>query len=170
MGDNLVVRTAPEVQICRWGYPLTTHLFLSNPSTPELTATYHATTPSDDVLNIGPAIAAFAARLSRHANPATDAEAHGKRIADMLCPSMLPYEVGTPANFSVGRFNGRRLTDDAYDVMLSLAANTEVQDGVGPNRSRVLPDFPYYGAAFTRKEQAGLQAIQGNIGYGSDRR
>src|ERR1700754_3997678 len=39
---------APEVQICRWGYPLITHLFLSNPSTPELTAKYHAGYPSGD--------------------------------------------------------------------------------------------------------------------------
>jgi hypothetical protein len=52
--------------------------------------------------------------------------------------------------------------------MLSLATNTEVHDGVSPNRARTQPDFPYYGAPFTKQEQAGLQAIQGNIGYGSD--
>lgn len=159
---------APEVQICRWGYPLTTHLFLSNPSTPELTAKYHATTPSDDAVTIGAAIGAFAARLSKRANPETNAEAHGRLIADMLCPSLLPYEVGTPARFSVEGFNGRSLSDDAYDVMLSLATNTEVHDGVAPNRARIQPDFPYYGAPFSKQEQAGLQAIQGNIGYGSD--
>ena len=160
---------APEVQICRWGYPLTTHLFLSNPSTPELTAKYHAGVPVDDANAIGPAIAAFAMRLSSKANPKTDAEAYGKRIAAMLCPSLLPYEVGTQAKFSTESFNGRSLTDDAYDVMLSLATNTEVHDGVAPNRARTRPDFPYYGRPFSKKEQAGLQAIQGNIGYGSDR-
>lgn len=159
---------APEVQICRWGYPLTTHLFLSNPSTPELTAKYHASTPSDDAVTIGAAIGAFAARLSARANPATDGEAHGKIVADMLCPSLLPYEVGTPAKFSVESFNGRALTDDAYDVMLSLATNTEVHDGVAPNRARTQSEFPYYGRPFSKQEQAGLQAIQGNIGYGSD--
>lgn len=52
--------------------------------------------------------------------------------------------------------------------MLSLATNTEVHDGVAPNRARTRAEFPYYGAPFTKKEQAGLQAIQGNIGYGSD--
>jgi hypothetical protein len=160
---------APEVQICRWGYPLTTHLFLSNPSTPELTAKYHAGVPADDAEIIGPAIAAFAARLSSRANPKTDAEAYGKRIAAMLCPSLLPYEIGTKAKFSTESFNGRSLTDDGYDVMLSLATNTEVHDGVAPNRARAQADFPYYGAPFTKHEQAGLQAIQGNIGYGSDR-
>ena len=90
--------------------------------------------------------------------------------SSMLCPSLLPYELGTKAQFSVAGFNGRYLTDDAYDVMLSLATNTEVHDGVGPNRARTRPEFPYYGAPFTKQEQAGLQAIQGNIGYGSDQR
>ena len=159
---------APEVQICRWGYPLTTHLFLSNPSTPELTAKYHAGMPADDAKTIGPAIAAFAARLSSRANPKTDADAYGEQIAAMLCPSLLRYELGTQAKFSTESFNGRSLTDDAYDVMLSLATNTEVHDGVAPNRAHTRPEFPYYGSPFTKQEQAGLQAIQGNIGYGSD--
>src|SRR6201991_4014134 len=88
---------APEVQICRWGYPLITHLFLSNPATPELTARYHAGVPADDAKTIGPAIAAFAARLSSRANPETNAVAYGKFFAVMLCPSVLPYEIGTEA-------------------------------------------------------------------------
>ena len=65
-------------------------------------------------------------------------------------------------------FNGRCLTDDAYDVMLSLATNITVKDGVGPDPARVRADFPYYGTPFSRSEQAGLGPIQGNIGYGSD--
>ena len=36
----------------------------------------------------------------------------------MLCPSLLPYELGTRAQFSAAGFNGRYLTDDAYDAML----------------------------------------------------
>jgi hypothetical protein len=159
---------APEVQICRWGYPLTTHLFLSNPSTPELTAKYHATSPADDATTIGPAIAAFTAHLSARASGLADAEAYGKRVAAMLCPSLLPYELGTVAKFSAHKFNGRYLTDDAYDAMLSLATNTTVKDGVGPNQERTRPDFPYYGEPFSPAEQRGLQAIQGNIGYGSE--
>jgi hypothetical protein len=65
-------------------------------------------------------------------------------------------------------FNGLRLTDEAYDVMLSLAANNVVHDGVAPIAARTRPDFPYYGALSNSEEQAGLQAIQGNIGYGSE--
>jgi hypothetical protein len=159
---------APEVQICRWGYPLTTHLFLSNPSTPELTATYHAGSPADDARTIGPAIAAFTAHLSSRASGIPDAESYGKRVAAMLCPSLLPYELGTRAEFSAAGFNGRYLTDDAYDAMLSLATNTTVKDGVAPNPALTQPDFPYYGQPFSQREQEGLQTIQGNIGYGSE--
>jgi hypothetical protein len=159
---------APEVQICRWGYPLTTHLFLSNPSTPELTAKYHAGTPSEDKSTIGPAIAAFTARLSARASGMADAAAYGERVAAMLCPSLLTYDLGTRAEFCVSGFNGRYLTDDAYDVMLSLATNTAVKDGVGPAASRTRAEFPYYGDPFSPTEQAGLQPIQANIGYGSE--
>jgi hypothetical protein len=159
---------APEVQICRWGYPLITHLFLSNPSTPELTAKYHAGSPSGDEATIGPAIATFTARLSARAGGTPNPDEYGQRIAALLCPSLLPYELGTRAEFSRVRFNGRHLTDDAYDVMLSLATNTTVSDGVSPNRARVRPDFPYYGEPFSRSEQADLGPIQGNIGYGSE--
>ena len=74
----------------------------------------------------------------------------------------------TRAEFSVVGFNGRYLTDNAYDVMLSLATNTAVQDGVGPDSARVRPNFPYYGTPFSRSEQDGLGPTQGNIGYGSD--
>jgi hypothetical protein len=159
---------APEVQICRWGYPLITHLFLSNPLTPDLTAKYHAGSTVGDDEAIGPAIAAFAARLAALASGVADPDAYGRRVASMLCPSLLPYELGTKAFFSVEGFNGRYLTDDAYDVMLSLATNTVVKDGVAPDTTRTQPGFPYYGLPFSRTEQAGLKPIQANIGYGAE--
>ena len=57
---------------------------------------------------------------------------------------------------------------DAYDVMLSLATNTVVHDGVAPNAARTRPDFPCYREPFNASDQVGLQATQGNIGYGSE--
>jgi hypothetical protein len=72
---------------------------------------------------------------------------------------MLPYEIGTQAAFTVDHFNGRPLNVDAYDVMLTLAANRPINDGVSPNHSRILPQFPYYGGRFTKEEQAGMQPI-----------
>jgi hypothetical protein len=150
---------APEVQICRWGLPLITHLYLSDPATSELVDKFHASTPSQDVESLGPAVAAFTARLSGHANPISDPVAYGSKIAARLCPVMLPYEVGTPATFDVSNFNGRPMTIDAYDVMLSIGANTPIADGVSPDITRIIGAFPYYGRPFSKEEQADLEPI-----------
>ena len=57
---------------------------------------------------------------------------YGKLIAARLCPNTLPYELGTSAAFEVATFNGRSLGDDVLDVMLTLAANTPIVDGLAP--------------------------------------
>jgi hypothetical protein len=158
---------APEVQVARWGLPLITHLFLANPSTPELPDRFHQSGPHQDAQLFGPAIATLTTRLARSAGAAADAQRYGVELARRLCPAMLPYEVGSDAEFTTTRFNGRRLTDDAYDVMVSLATHSQVADGVAPNGSRTIAQFPYYGRPVGAEEQAGLTAIQGNIGYGS---
>ena len=158
---------AAEVQVARWGLPLITHLFLANPSTPELPAEFHASPPANDAERFGPAIAKLTARLAGYAGNTADPEKYGQDLADRLCPTMLPYSIGTQASFEVARFNGRPLTADAYDVMVSLATNRAVADGAAPAADRVISEFPYYGARYSSTEQAGLTAIQGNIGYGT---
>src|ERR1700722_7535905 len=150
---------APEVQICRWGLPLITHLYLSDPATSELVDKFHASAPSHDVASLGPAVASFTARFSGRANPTSDAVAYGSKVAARLCPVMLPYEVGTPAAFDISRFNGRPLNIDAYDVMLSIGANTPIADGVFPDITRISGSFPYYGRPFSKEEQADLEPI-----------
>jgi hypothetical protein len=150
---------APEVQICRWGLPLITHLYLSEPATSDLVDKFHASTPSRDVASLGAAVASFTARFSGHASPTSDPVAYGRKVTARLCPVMLPYELGTPATFDVSDFNGRPLNIDAYDVMLSIAANTSIADGVSPDVSRIVESFPYYGRPFSKEEQADLQPI-----------
>jgi Domain of unknown function (DUF4331) len=158
---------APEVQVARWGLPLITHLFLANPSTPELTSRFHTSTPTEDLESFGPAIAALSTRLSGYAGNTPAPDEYGCQLANRLCPTVLPYALGTEARFEVAEFNGRSLTDDAYDVMVSLATNAAVSDGVSPAAQRVIAEFPYYGAPFSASEQTGLKPIQGNIGYGT---
>jgi len=158
---------APEVQVSRWGLPLITHLFLANPSTPELPNRFHITQPSTDRQVFGPAIATLTGRLADRAGNTRDPAHYGQALAERLCPAVLPYVIGTEAHFTVEEFNGRALTDDAYDVMFTLAANFKIADGVAPSAERVIPQFPYYGSPLTVTEQAGLQPIQANIGYGS---
>ena len=69
-----------------------------------------------------------------YAGSAADPGEYGKLIAARLCPDTLPYELGTSAVFEVARFNGRALGDDALDVMLTLATNTPLVDGLAPDR------------------------------------
>ena len=149
---------APEVQVSRWGVPLFTHLFLSEPGT-TLVEEYHRTLPKRDRELFAPAVARFVSRLTALAGTAEDPERYGRDMAEKLCPSLLPYELGTKASFTINAFNGRPLADDALDVMFSLAANTTISDGVSPDRDKLLKTFPYYGLPYSKEEQHGLEAI-----------
>ena len=57
-------------------------------------------------------------------------------------------------------FNGRALGDDVLDVMLTLAANTPIVDGLAPDCRRIRKDFPYYGAPYTAEEQVGVTPMR----------
>ena len=63
------------------------------------------------------------------------------------------------AAFEVASFNGGALGDDALDVMLTLATNTRLVDGLAPDRVRIRKDFPYYGAPYTAEEQVGVRPM-----------
>ncbi len=54
-------------------------------------------------------------------------------------------ELDTPAGFDFAGFNGRELGDDAMDVMLTLATNTPLGDGVTPDIGHTRGEFPYFG-------------------------
>ena len=54
-----------------------------------------------------------------------------REVAHRFFPNILPYEVGTPATFGFVAWNGRSLTDNAPDVMFSIAANAPVRLGIG---------------------------------------
>jgi hypothetical protein len=80
-------------------------------------------------------------------------EEYGKQMVSRLCPSTLPYELGTAAAFDRARFNGRPLGDDVMDVMLTLASNMPLQDGAAPDRTRIRTEFPYFGEPYSKEEQ-----------------
>ena len=63
--------------------------------------------------------------------------------------TLLPYVVGTPASFGFNAWNGRSLTDNAPNVMFSIAANTPVSLGIGKESvvSKPRDSFPYVPAA-----------------------
>jgi len=73
-----------------------------------------------------------------------------------LCPSVLPYVLGTTASFTASAFNGRPLSDDVMDVILTLATNQPLTDGVAPDLTRICKEFPYYGEPYRKDEQEGV--------------
>jgi Domain of unknown function (DUF4331) len=139
---------APELQVSRWGIPILTHLYLNAPENQELKEQFNVAVPAEDRARFAPAIARFVERLTTYAGSSADPAAYGAALAARLCPAILPYQLGTPATFVPARFNGRPLTDDAMDVMLTLAANQPLADGVQPDARRTRREFPYFGAPY----------------------
>jgi hypothetical protein len=136
---------APEVQVSRWGLPLITNIFMPDPAMRE---DFNRAVPAEDISRFSPPIADVATKLTRLSGSAADPAGYGQTLAQRLCPVTLPYELDTEANFGVAGFNGRGLADDVMDVMLTLATNTPLSDGVAPDTSRMREEFPYFGEPF----------------------
>ena len=150
---------APEIQVSRWGLPLITHIFLNDPESQGTKEQFNISTPSEDLNRFSKLIADFPEKMTTYAGSAADPVAYGQQIASLLCPVTLPYDLGTPAAFDRTRFNGRALGDDVMDVMLALASNKPLSDGVAPDRSRIRNEFPYYGAPYSRDEQVEMRQV-----------
>jgi hypothetical protein len=155
---------APEVQVYRWGLPLFTHLYLSDPRTPELAARFHQTTPGQDTQLFTTVVADFVQKFATIAGQVRDPADYASRLLPRLVPAVLPYQIGSTAEFCTTRFNGRPLSADAFDVMLSVAAGTTISDGVAPDISRIRPEFPYCGIPYDDTEQAGMRPLRELIG------
>jgi hypothetical protein len=150
---------APETQVSRWGLPLITHLFLNDPNSQELKEDFNASVPSEDVDRSSRSIADFSEKMTTYAASAANPSEYGKQVAVRLCPTTLPYQLGTPAAFNLAGFNGRALGDDVMDVMLTLASNEQLADGAAPDLSRIRKEFPYYGEPYSKDEQAGVTPV-----------
>ncbi len=148
---------APEMQVQRWGLPLITHLFLT--ASNDLKDKFNDSVPADDIAFFSKPIAEFAERMSTYAGSVVNPAEYGKQIVARLCPAMLPYVVGTQAAFDQAGFNGRPLGEDVMDVMLTLASNKPLADGVAPDRSRIRSEFPYFGEPYSKAEQASVTPV-----------
>ena len=136
---------APEVQVSRWGLPMITHILLSDPSLHDAAESYNRAVPADEVALFSRPIRDFVEKVTALAGSAADPSAYATQLLGRLCPGVLPYELDTPAAFTFAAFNGRALGDDVMDVILTLATNTALGDGVAPDRRLMRPDFPYFG-------------------------
>jgi hypothetical protein len=143
---------APEVQVSRWGLPLITNVLLPDEALREI---YNRTGPAEDREKLGAALAQYTSIVSDLAGSTPNPSEYGRQVADRLCPIMLPYQLGSDASFDFAGFNGRSLADDVMDVIITLASNFALADGVAPDKTRIRTEFPYFGAPFTAQEQVG---------------
>ena len=105
--------------------------------------------PADDFATYGEVVTKAIASVVSANGTAEDPRAYGEKVARRFFPNILPYEVGTPAVFGFAEWNGRSLTDNAPDVMFSIAANAPVRLGIGKDSVTSQPSttFPYVPAA-----------------------
>jgi len=101
--------------------------------------------PSDDFATYGAAVTKAIAGVVSANGTSEDPKAYAEKVAHRFFPNILPYEIGTPAAFGFAEWNGRSLTDNAPDVMFSIAANTPVRLGIGKESVTSKPSktFPY---------------------------
>ena len=105
--------------------------------------------PTDDVELYGKELTDSVAGVVRAYGTADDPDAYARAVVSVFLPNLLRYVVGTPAAFGfIGR-NGRALTDNAPDVMFSLASNTPVTLGITKESVTSKPSrtFPYVPSA-----------------------
>ena len=134
---------APEVQVSRWGLPLMTHIFITDPAEKD---DYNRSGPAADVPRFAPIVADAVARVTQLAGTAGDPAAYAQRVVQRLFPATLPYVLDSAASFGFAGFNGRALTDNVENVMLSLQANTPIDQSAAVPRTNIRDEFPYFGA------------------------
>jgi hypothetical protein len=129
--------------INRCALPLMNTLF--NPSDSELANEWNATAPVDGAKLHRPRLVALITGAVAATGSSPDPAGYAERVADLLLPDVLRYQVGTPATFGFAHRNGRGLTEPVPEVMFALVLNRAVPLGLdhttagGVARS----DFPY---------------------------
>ena len=101
--------------------------------------------PVDDFAAYGETVAKAVAGVVAANGTSENPQAYGETVAHRFFPNVLPYTLGTAAVFGFAAWNGRSLTDNALDVMLSIASNSPVGLGIGKESVTSKPSktFPY---------------------------
>jgi hypothetical protein len=133
---------AHEVQVSRWGLPLMTHIFITDETVKD---DYNRSLPSADVPRFSQIVADDLPPYIQLAGSTDDPAAYAQRLVERLFPTTLPYVLDSAASFGVAGFNGRSMTDNVENVMLSLQANTSIDQGTTVARTNILDEFPYFG-------------------------
>ncbi|MEU4425987.1 DUF4331 family protein [Actinoplanes sp. NPDC024001] len=126
-------------QIGRAGLPMIWPIFRDAGS--DAASQANQTHPSDDWAQYAKQIRDLIAAAVRRLGTTERPEAYALAVAQRVIPDTLPYQVGTPAVFGFTDFNGRRLGDNAPEVMFSLVTNAAVSTGLSAGEQSGA--FPY---------------------------
>jgi hypothetical protein len=129
-------------QVTRAALPMMWRIF--RPTGSEDPGHPHQTHPADDPASFGPEIAGSLSSAVGVLRTSERPEGYADSVVERVLPDLLTYVVGSPAVFGFGRFNGRRLADNAAEVMFSLVTNAAVPTGlraIGVRRSQ--ETFPF---------------------------
>ncbi len=127
----------------RIGFPMLPPLFAQYNE--DLGNRLNAGHPADDFATYGQSVIKDIAGAVAANGTAEDPLEYAEKFAHRIFPNILPYTVGTTAIFGFAEWNGRSLTDNAPNVMFSLAANTQISLGIGKESVTAKPTkkFPY---------------------------
>ncbi|MFF3891420.1 DUF4331 family protein [Streptomyces sp. NPDC001914] len=127
----------------RVGVPMIQPIFAQHDD--DLAGQLNSGAPADDLERFGERIAESAAAVVAAYGTVQDPKAYGWSVAERIFPNALPYTLGTSAVFGFTDWNGRSLTDNACDVMFSLATNTAFTSGLTKDSVPHPPTdtFPY---------------------------
>jgi Domain of unknown function (DUF4331) len=129
-------------QVGRAGLPMIWPIFRDADS--EAASHANETHPSEDVYRYGPVISELITSVVGRLGTSDRPEVYAASLVGRIVPDLLPYEVGSPAQFGFASFNGRRLTDNAAEIMFSLATNSAITTGLkASDLSRSQEDFPF---------------------------
>ena len=121
--------------INRFGLPMIYPLFTQ--FNEDLGNRLNAGRPADDFATHGETIIQSVAGVVAAYGTAEGPRAYAEKVAHRFFPTMLPYTIGSTAAFGFAEWNGRSLTDNAPEVMFTIAANTPVRLGIGKEFGRL---------------------------------
>jgi hypothetical protein len=129
--------------INRFGLPMIHPLFTQYNE--DLGNRLNAGRPADDFATYGETVIKAVAGVVAANGTGEDPRAYAERVAHKFFPNILPYTVGSAASFGFAGWNGRALTDNAPEVMFSIASNTPIRLGIGKESVTSKPSktFPY---------------------------
>jgi hypothetical protein len=132
---------APQLQVSRIGQAMLRPLFFS-PADAE-SETLNAGAPASDKDAHGKRIFSIASTTALLAGLA-DPEAHAEQVQAAFLPDLVTYQPGQPASFQPGGGSGRALDDNAFDIAVAVLAGSTLGNASVPPPPTA--EFPYLSA------------------------